>query len=56
MSRARLTREQRKALWRPTEANAGAGWEPPWPKVEQDPREFEQRGEWPRVMLWDAVE
>ena len=24
----RLTPEQKKAIWKPSEANAGAGWEP----------------------------
>ncbi len=36
----KLTRDQKKAIWAEPAANAGAGWEPKWPKPEQDPVKF----------------
>ena len=36
----RLTPEQKKAIWKPSEANAGAGWEPKY-RHNIDPRNAE---------------
>lgn len=36
----RLTREQKKLIWKPSAANAGAGWEAKYENT-LDPRRFE---------------
>lgn len=37
----RLTKEQRKAAWKPIETNAGVGWTSPYGRP-ADPLEYEQ--------------
>ena len=37
----KLTREQRKAIWKPSDANAGAGWMPKYQITDPDPIAFE---------------
>jgi hypothetical protein len=39
--RKKLTKEQKKAIWEPSKANAGAGWDPRWDSNSHDPIQYE---------------